>query len=69
MAKSAGLWYAKSIMDYLARWLELRFLSDTQLDLFRRGGELWRHRPWRQRMDWRRSMPWETHRSAGIAAR
>jgi ribonucleoside-diphosphate reductase alpha chain len=25
--------YAKSIMDYIARWLELRFLSKTQLDL------------------------------------
>jgi ribonucleoside-diphosphate reductase alpha chain len=28
--------YAKSIMDYIARWLELRFLSGTQLDLFSR---------------------------------
>jgi ribonucleoside-diphosphate reductase alpha chain len=26
--------YAKSIMDYIARWLELRFPSKTQLDLF-----------------------------------
>ena len=26
--------YAKSIMDYLFRWIELRFLSGTQLDLF-----------------------------------
>jgi ribonucleoside-diphosphate reductase alpha chain len=26
--------YAKSIMDYLFRWLELRFLSGTQLPLF-----------------------------------
>jgi ribonucleoside-diphosphate reductase alpha chain len=26
--------YAKSIMDYIARWLELRFLSKTQPDLF-----------------------------------
>jgi ribonucleoside-diphosphate reductase alpha chain len=28
------LGYAKSIMDYLFRWLELRFLSATQLPLF-----------------------------------
>jgi ribonucleoside-diphosphate reductase alpha chain len=26
--------YAKSIMDYLFRWMQLRFLSGTQLDLF-----------------------------------
>ena len=26
--------YAKSIMDYLFRWIEIRFLSNTQLDLF-----------------------------------
>ena len=26
--------YAKSIMDYLFRWIELRFLHGTQLDLF-----------------------------------
>ncbi len=26
--------YAKSIMDYLFRWIELRFLQGTQLDLF-----------------------------------
>jgi ribonucleoside-diphosphate reductase alpha chain len=26
--------YAKSIMDYLFRWIQLRFLSGTQLDLF-----------------------------------
>jgi ribonucleoside-diphosphate reductase alpha chain len=29
------LGYAKSIMDYIGRYLELRFLSGTQLDLFR----------------------------------
>jgi len=28
------LGYAKSIMDYLFRWLELRFLSEKQLALF-----------------------------------
>jgi ribonucleoside-diphosphate reductase alpha chain len=28
------LGYAKSIMDYLFRWMELRFLSGTQLPLF-----------------------------------
>jgi ribonucleoside-diphosphate reductase alpha chain len=28
------LGYAKSIMDYIFRWLELRFLSGTQLPLF-----------------------------------
>lgn len=28
------LGYAKSIMDYIFRWLELRFLSRTQLPLF-----------------------------------
>jgi hypothetical protein len=32
---SAELGYAKSIMDYLFRWLELRFLSGTQLPCFR----------------------------------
>ena len=26
--------YAKSIMDYIFRWLQMRFLSGTQLDLF-----------------------------------
>ena len=26
--------YAKSIMDYIFRWMEIRFLSGTQLDLF-----------------------------------
>jgi ribonucleoside-diphosphate reductase alpha chain len=26
--------YAKSIMDYIFRWIQLRFLSGTQLDLF-----------------------------------
>jgi ribonucleoside-diphosphate reductase alpha chain len=26
--------YAKSIMDYIFRWLELRFLSGTRLPLF-----------------------------------
>jgi ribonucleoside-diphosphate reductase alpha chain len=30
---SAELGYAKSIMDYLFRWLELRFLSGAQLVL------------------------------------
>jgi len=28
------LGYAKSIMDYLFRWIELRFLSGKQLPLF-----------------------------------
>ena len=31
---SEELGYAKSIMDYLFRWLELRFLSGKQLTLF-----------------------------------
>ena len=35
---SAELGYAKSIMDYLFRWLELRFLSGTQLALFSAAG-------------------------------
>ncbi|MGB6688276.1 MAG: hypothetical protein WBE76_10575 [Terracidiphilus sp.] len=35
---SAELGYAKSIMDYLFRWLELRFLSGTQLTLFSASG-------------------------------
>ena len=26
--------YAKSIMDYIFRWIQMRFLSGTQLDLF-----------------------------------
>jgi ribonucleoside-diphosphate reductase alpha chain len=29
--------YAKSIMDYLFRWMELRFLSGSQLSLFSQG--------------------------------
>jgi len=37
---SAELGYAKSIMDYLFRWLELRFLSGTQLALFSAPGKL-----------------------------
>jgi len=36
---SAELGYAKSIMDYLFRWLELRFLSGTQLALFAAPGD------------------------------
>jgi ribonucleoside-diphosphate reductase alpha chain len=32
--------YAKSIMDYLFRWMQLRFLSGTQLDLFAGMGNL-----------------------------
>ena len=32
--RSEELGYAKSIMDYLFRWLELRFLSGKQLALF-----------------------------------
>jgi ribonucleoside-diphosphate reductase alpha chain len=35
---NAELGYAKSIMDYLFRWLELRFLSGTQLTLFSASG-------------------------------
>jgi ribonucleoside-diphosphate reductase alpha chain len=35
---SAELGYAKSIMDYLFRWLELRFLSGTQLTLLSASG-------------------------------
>ena len=31
---SEELGYAKSIMDYLFRWMQLRFLSGQQLDLF-----------------------------------
>jgi len=31
---NAELGYAKSIMDYLFRWMELRFLSGAQLSLF-----------------------------------
>jgi len=36
---SAELGYAMSIMDYLFRWLELRFLSGTQLTLFSARGD------------------------------
>ena len=32
--------YAKSIMDYIFRWIQLRFLSGTQLDLFSGFGPL-----------------------------
>jgi ribonucleoside-diphosphate reductase alpha chain len=32
--------YAKSIMDYIFRWLQLRFLSGQQLDLFARAAGL-----------------------------
>lgn len=35
---NAEIGYAKSIMDYLFRWMELRFLSGTQLTLFDPGG-------------------------------
>jgi ribonucleoside-diphosphate reductase alpha chain len=34
---NAEIGYAKSIMDYLFRWMELRFLSGKQLTLFRQG--------------------------------
>ena len=38
---SAEIGYAKSIMDYLFRWMELRFLSGKQLSLFGQGdGEI-----------------------------
>ncbi|MGB0104689.1 MAG: hypothetical protein WBE23_11075 [Candidatus Sulfotelmatobacter sp.] len=38
---NAEIGYAKSIMDYLFRWLELRFLSGKQLSLFGQGnGEI-----------------------------
>jgi ribonucleoside-diphosphate reductase alpha chain len=35
---NAKIGYAKSIMDYIFRWLELRFLSAEQLTLFSEGG-------------------------------
>ncbi len=34
---NAEIGYAKSIMDYLFRWMELRFLSGNQLSLFGQG--------------------------------
>jgi len=38
---NAEIGYAKSIMDYLFRWIELRFLSGKQLSLFGQGdGEI-----------------------------
>ncbi len=38
---NAEIGYAKSIMDYLFRWMELRFLSGKQLPLFGQGnGEI-----------------------------
>ena len=38
---NAEIGYAKSIMDYLFRWMELRFLSGKQLSLFGQGeGEI-----------------------------
>jgi ribonucleoside-diphosphate reductase alpha chain len=38
---NAEIGYAKSIMDYLFRWMELRFLSGKQLSLFGHGnGEI-----------------------------
>ena len=38
---NAQMGYAKSIMDYLFRWMELRFLSGKQLSLFCQGeGEI-----------------------------
>jgi ribonucleoside-diphosphate reductase alpha chain len=37
--ENAELGFAKSIMDYLFRWLELRFLSGTQLTLFSESGQ------------------------------
>jgi len=35
---NAQIGYAKSVMDYIFRWLELRFLSGEQLTLFREPG-------------------------------
>jgi len=35
---SAEIGYAKSVMDYIFRWLELRFLAGEQLPLFGPGG-------------------------------
>ncbi len=35
---SAELGYAKSLIDYIFRWVELRFLSGTQLTLFSASG-------------------------------
>jgi ribonucleoside-diphosphate reductase alpha chain len=38
---NAQIGYAKSVMDYIFRWMELRFLSGKQLSLFGRGnGEI-----------------------------
>jgi len=38
---NAEIGYAKSVMDYIFRWLELRFLSGNQLPLFGQGnGEI-----------------------------
>ena len=38
---NAEIGYAKSVMDYIFRWLELRFLSGKQLPLFgQRSGEI-----------------------------
>jgi ribonucleoside-diphosphate reductase alpha chain len=36
-AGSAEIGYARSIMDYLFRWMELRFLSGKQFSLFGQG--------------------------------
>jgi ribonucleoside-diphosphate reductase alpha chain len=35
---NAQIGYAKSVMDYIFRWLELRFLSGEQLTIFREPG-------------------------------
>ena len=35
--------YAKSIMDYIFRWIQIRFLSGHQLDLFAGLGPQQRH--------------------------
>jgi ribonucleoside-diphosphate reductase alpha chain len=37
---NAEIGYAKSIMDYLFRWMEMRFLSGKQLSLFGQGNGL-----------------------------
>src|SRR5579863_4069436 len=36
---NAQIGYAKSVMDYIFRWLELRFLSGKQLTLFGQGND------------------------------
>ena len=53
--------YAKSLMDYLFRWLELRFLKGEQGILFERQGRVNRSMRGQRQRHLARSSSWEMH--------